>query len=365
MSSQLPAPTAFPAPGRFEVAQRVTLLCSVPDAQIRYTLDGSQPGPASPQFDPDRLIFLDAPYEGEHASALTATIRAAVFVEGKAASPTAELTYTIARRDKNAYRIEPVAPDVWMIRDWDDDKFYLVKGKTKALLIDAGGGSGSVRPQVEALVSGLPIELAITHAHPDHIAQIAAFQADCPVWMNHKDLPMVERFNKGMGYGVDMAKLRELREGFVFDLGGRMLRVYEVPGHTPGHTVLLDEANGQLFSGDAVGNNRPTIVDALWMQHPGMSPIDEYLETLKSFRARTKGKFTAIYNGHNDMPLLTEPYLDHLQEAAQKLVDQGVAVLTPSLRPEGVWWITAGDRLSDPTWAAINVNRETFLSSMR
>ena len=35
----------------------------------------------------------------------------------------------------------------------------------------------------------------------------------------------------------------------------------------------------------------------------------------------------------------------------------------PSSRPKGVWQIIAGDRLTDPNWAAINVSRETCLSA--
>ena len=364
-SNQLPIPTAFPAPGRFEVAQRVTLLCADPDAQIHYTLDRSQPTLVSPQFNPYELIFLDAPYQGVHASSIEVTIRAAAFKEDLAVSETVDFAYTIARRDLDAYEAEPVAPGVWMIRDWDDDKMYLVKGQTKALLIDTGGGGNGLRACVEPLAGGLPLEVAITHAHPDHVAQIAEFQVDCPIWMNRLDLPRVERFNQNMHFGIDTDRIQELLEGHVFDLGERVLRVYEVPGHTMGHTVLLDENNGLLFSGDAVGNNRRTIVDALWMQKEGQLPIDEYLEVLKAFRAKTKGKFTSIYNGHNDQPLDADSYLDHLQRAAQTLVDQGVSVLMPSLRPTGVWMVSSGDRLTDPNWAAINVNRETFLSSMR
>jgi len=38
--------------------------------------------------------------------------------------------------------------------------------------------------------------------------------------------------------------------------------VYEVPGHSAGHTVLFDEADGILLASDAVGSNRPTIPDS-------------------------------------------------------------------------------------------------------
>jgi len=40
-----------------------------------------------------------------------------------------------------------------------------------------------------------------------------------------------------------------------------------------------------------------------------------------------------------------------------------VDVLTPSPRPSGVWQVVSGDRLSDPNWAAINVNRDRCLTA--
>ena len=70
-----------------------------------------------------------------------------------------------------------------------------------------------------------------------------------------------------------------------------------------------------------------------------------------------------ICGGHGALYLEGEAYLDNLQEAAQQLVDQGVAVLVPSPRPAGAWKTVSGDRLSDPNWASINVNRDTCLTA--
>jgi glyoxylase-like metal-dependent hydrolase (beta-lactamase superfamily II) len=113
----------------------------------------------------------------------------------------------------------------------------------------------------------------------------------------------------------------DLREGAVFDPGDRTLRMYEVPGHSPGHSVLFDEANGILLASDAVGSNRPTITDSLWMQFPGMAPIDDFLSSLQVFRSKVAGKIVEIHGGHNDVPFSGETYLDNLQRAAQLLVD--------------------------------------------
>jgi hypothetical protein len=165
-----------------------------------------------------------------------------------------------------------------------------------------------------------------------------------------------------MRYQIDLDKIKDLHEGAVFDLGDRILRVYEVPGHSNGSDVLLDEENGILFSGDAIGSNRPTIVDALWMQRSEIM-LDEYLSTLQVFRAKICRKVKITLGGHNDTASIGETYLDRLQEAAQKLVDQGPGVLVPSPRPTGAWKVEEGDRLSDPNWASINVNPDKCLTT--
>lgn len=354
------APTAFPAAGRYGVTQMVTLLCATPGAAIHYTLDGSAPGPASPVFDPELLISTVGP--DSDAGPSMHHLRAVAIRAGRQ-SAEASFHYQIDRRAKDAYLAEETAAGVWTIRDYDDDKMYLLAGTRKALLIDAGMGTGDLRSLVEARTRGLPLEVVITHAHPDHLAALAQFQQDCPVYMHPADRPLLDVMNAQFGFGIDPGRIRDLGEGDVFDLGGRRLEVFEVPGHSPGSVVLLDKASGDLFAADAVGNNRPTIVDALWLQLPGMALIDEYLASLQGFRSRTAGLVKAIYTGHNDRPLGGDRYLDQLERAAQKLVDLGVDALTPAARPAGAWQVSSGDRLTDPNWAAILVDRGRFLSA--
>jgi glyoxylase-like metal-dependent hydrolase (beta-lactamase superfamily II) len=353
-------PTAFPASGVYGVTQLVTLLCATPGATIHYTTDGSLPTSASPIFDPNRLIPT-ADHDGQEGQS-THLIRAVAVLAGRS-SEVAAFEYRIERRGRGEYVSYEAAPGVRTICDFDDDKMYLILGSQKALLVDAGLGNGDLRGYVESFAGGLPLEVVITHGHPDHIAKMGQFQQDRDVYMNLVDLPRVESFVERFHFDIDLARIKDLREGFVFDLGDRRFRVYEVPGHSLGSIVLLDEANGDLFAGDAVGSNRPTIVDALWMQMDGMLLIDQYLSSLQVFRAKTAGQVKAIYSGHNDRPLNGDAYLDQLERAVQLLVDRGVEVLTPSLRPTGVWQVAVGDRLTDPDWIAINVNRDKFLTA--
>jgi glyoxylase-like metal-dependent hydrolase (beta-lactamase superfamily II) len=360
---QASTPSAFPAPGAFGVTQLITLICATPGAAIHYTIDGSTPDRSSPTFDAYQLPVLEAINDGERGVSTTYTVKAFAISDHLAPSDVATFTYVIDRRAKDTYLTTEVSPGIHMIRDFDDTKMYLVIGSARALLVDAGLGTGNLRALVEGMIGDRSLDVVITHGHPDHIAAMGQFQDRYNVSMNHRDLPMVRGFVERLGYRIDMEQIDDLHEGAVFDLGDRTLKVYEVPGHSAGHIVLFDEASGILLASDAVGSNRPTITDSLWMQFPGMAPIDDYLSSLQVFRSKLAGKIVEIYGGHNDVPFSGETYLDNLQRAAQLLVDQGEEVLVPSLRPTDVWQVVVGDRLGDPNWAAINVSKGRCLSA--
>jgi glyoxylase-like metal-dependent hydrolase (beta-lactamase superfamily II) len=354
-------PTAFPAPGAYDRAPMITLLRDSPGAEIHYTTDGSLPTPASPSFDPYRLIPLEEFGKPVPEGKRTYVIRAIAQI-GDRTSEARTYTYEIEPRARDEYVSQELAPGIRVIHDFNNDKMYLLTGSQRALLIDAGMGSGDLRGYVESFIGDLPLDVFITHGHPDHIARIGEFQADCDVYMHLDDLPMVQRFVERLGFRIDLDKIKDARKGFVFDLGDRQLEAYHVPGHSKGCQVLLDKDHGILFSGDAIGSNDPTIVDALWLQMSD-DRVDEYLSTLQVFRSKVAGKIMRIYGGHGAPYLWGEAYLDHLEEAAQRLVDQGVKVLTPAPRPSGAWQTVSGDRLSDPNWAAINVNRDKCLTT--
>jgi len=356
---QAAMPTAFPDSGTFAVTERITLLTATPGATIHYTTDGSLPTETSPVFDPYVLPVIEA---GDEAGSSHYSLRAVALKPGLAASAPAMFHYTIERRGRDQYLAKELEPGLYMLLDFDDTKMYVVVGRERALLVDAGLGGGDLRGFVENLIGGLPLEVVITHGHPDHIACVRQFQCRYPVYMHHADLPLVHNFNERMHYDIDPAQLIDLREGAVFDLGGYAFQVFEVPGHSAGSVVLFDEARGLLLAGDAVGSNRPTITDSLWMQFPGMAKIDTYLSTLHGFRPKVAGRLRVTYGGHNDAPIYGEQYLDNLQQAAQTLVDQGDAALVPSLRPTDMWQVVVGDRLTDPNWAAINVAKGACLT---
>jgi glyoxylase-like metal-dependent hydrolase (beta-lactamase superfamily II) len=359
---KLSPPTVFPAPGSYPTTESITLLDDDPQATIHYTLDGSMPTSKSTVYDPKQLLFLGGIYDGNRGLKAGYTIRAVAMAEGHTSSEVANFQFVIDRRDHTTYVSEEILPGVRMIRDSDNDKMFLVKGAKEYALIDSGMGQGALREYVSQFTGGLPIEVIFTHNHGDHIGQADEFARESVELIGEPDLAGLKKLLKDRGIPDDVIAKNVVaaHDGDRVDLGDRSLAIYTAPGHTPGSLVVFDEQTGNLFTGDSFGSNSPTIPDALWMQW-SRTPLDRYLAVVKSCRANFRGKVKYMMTGHNDHPLAGEKYLDNLELALQSLMDKGDAVLVPSYRPAGVEQVVIGDRLHDPDWVAININKETYL----
>jgi hydroxyacylglutathione hydrolase len=209
------------------------------------------------------------------------------------------------------YKATRVADKVWRIDDHGNDNLYLIEGTKQALLVDTGLGASKLGEFVKTLTT-LPIVVVNTHGHGDHAggnnffptvyAHPAEFDAIRAMNNPQGRRNAAERFAKSTP-GVDImspeeqgrlaatpATLLPLKDGQIFDLGGRTLEVIEQPGHTPGEVVLLDKANRLVFGGD----NNNTLV---WLWMPNSRPLDVYLTSLKTLKQRS-ADFDTILPGH-------------------------------------------------------------------
>lgn len=358
---RLQAPTAFPPSGTFPTTESVTLLDSDPGATIHYTLDGSVPTAASPVFDRWRLIFLAGLYDGNRGLKTHYTIRALAMENGHAPSAVSRFDYRIDRRNRTAYVSENIVPGVRMIRDSDNDKMFLLNGTKESVLIDSGMGRGNLAAYVAKYTGGGPLAVIFTHNHGDHIGQADQFVRDSVEYIGAQDRQGLVRFlrSRGIPPAAIATHVVAMHDGERLDIGDRALIIYAVAGHTPGSIVIFDPKTAVLFSGDAFGSNSPTIPDAAWMQFDP-NPLDGYLAGIKRVRAELGGRVRYILTGHNDRPLIGWTYVDNLERAVQLLLDRGDAALVPSYRPPGLFQVIVGDRLHDPNWVAINVNRDRY-----
>lgn len=162
---------------------------------------------------------------------------------------------------------QPLGRGIWRLsesallpeeRSW----FYLVEGTARTCLIDGGWGLGPA-PQAALAIA--------THSHFDHIGHLGAVAlrlghvAEAAVFADPtpaatQALPFLLGRRVLPGGCLDMDSFAQgpcpltetVTQGDSIDLGGRCLRVFHTPGHSPGSISLLDSRTGTLFSGDVL-----------------------------------------------------------------------------------------------------------------
>ena len=147
---------------------------------------------------------------------------------------------------------------------------YLVRGSERSCLDDAGPrvdpatSPGPVVRALERLRLFPPDLVVLTHAHHDHAQGVPALRRAAArhgrpieVLASRRAIPLLEDagYNRLVSAGAleGISEVTPVGEGDRLDLGGVSLRVLEVPGHCAEHVALIDETNGNLFAGDAIG----------------------------------------------------------------------------------------------------------------
>ncbi len=129
-------------------------------------------------------------------------------------------------------------------------------------VIDPGGDVSKIEAAIRK--AGVKVEkIVITHGHVDHAAgaKLLAERLGVPIEGPHKDdqflLDELPRIGPQIGIAEARAFTPEryLDEGDTVTIGGMSFDVCHVPGHTPGHVVLVSKENGFAFVGDTVFQN--------------------------------------------------------------------------------------------------------------
>lgn len=220
------------------------------------------------------------------------------------------------------HSIEQIGPATYRIDEKGICNAYLLIGKDKALLIDSGDGVGNIRETVETLTK-LPLTIALTHRHCDHAGGRNWF----PSYSFHKNdnhfiyaLESSEFATKKLA-GMSGKSVTITKKPFhskkvlfddttVFDLGERTIKVMNIPGHTKGSVVFIDEKEKLMFTGDEVNY-------WLWLQLPGCTNVRTWLPNAKKIHALMDTY--AAYCGHNN-GLLTKEMVDELIKNGEEIV---------------------------------------------
>jgi hydroxyacylglutathione hydrolase len=212
-----------------------------------------------------------------------------------------------ATADDTWFRSSLVAENIWCIDDNGTDNIYLVAGKKKAMLIDTGIGRSDLAKYVKTLTK-LPLFVVNTHGHPDHSGGNNSFKT---IYAHPADHDAIRRLN---AFGT-RSLLEALKDGDLFDLGGRTIEVIETPGHTPGSVCFIDKEHRIAFTGD-------TSNMIVWLFLRESLPLEKYLASLKKLNSRAK-EFDIIMPGHGGQ--IDTPFLEELIACTENILNGGCA----------------------------------------
>jgi hydroxyacylglutathione hydrolase len=156
--------------------------------------------------------------------------------------------------------------DLYIIRQsgcshYEKPFLYLLFGNDKAILFDTGAGKTNVARHVLEVRDrwlkrkgreSIPLIVAHTHGHSDHIAGDAQFQ----------NLPGVTFVAGTVESQKQFFGISNWPEQFVtYDLGGRVLDIFPIPGHEQAAIAIYDRQTGVFLSGDNLYPGRLYVSD--------------------------------------------------------------------------------------------------------
>lgn len=208
-------------------------------------------------------------------------------------------------------QVQSLDRDTFVIRQSVKTNFeapflYLIFGHDKVLLVDTGAEGGRIRPVVDRLVkdwlaarhrTSIPLVVAHSHSHGDHIAGDAAFRDRPDTTVIGLKPADVAGFFGIANWPNEIAR---------FDLGGRVLDIVPTPGHQAASIMIYDPRLKILLSGDVLYPGR------LYVPVNFMPDERASIDRLAAFAATHRIK--AVLGAHIEMT--RTPGRDYPHEAA-------------------------------------------------
>jgi len=222
-----------------------------------------------------------------------------------------------------SYLIRKIGDGIFQINDpgdkstkgggWGVD-MYLVCGTKKALMIDLGNNyitgyeKDLIKPRrnaakellsvIDGLAGKLPLEIAVTHMHPDHDGMTGAFlDRKVTFWAGvGEDLNALKT-----QHNLDTAIYKVFTHGKKsFDLGnGRIIETFLVRGHSNGGTVYLIKKDMLVFSGDALGSGFGQAFPTIEKLKQVAADSQKLVEYLKANYTPYERYGLRVYTGHS------------------------------------------------------------------
>lgn len=254
---------------------------------------------------------------------------------------------------------------------------YLVVDDGFAALVDAGSGFGDSNQQLDAGLQairqehGEPIDwpdlthLLITHAHIDHFGGLhfVRERTHAPLGVHEMDRKVLIRYEERVAvtaqrlaaylreagatpeeqedlmqlYLLNKQLFRSIPVDFTYESSGMQigqLRLLHVPGHTPGHVVLLlDEV---MLSGDHILERiSPHLAPEHLTLHTGLTHYLDSLERLRPYASKVE----LVLGGHEAVFTDLARRIDEIRRLYEQRLEQ---TLELTRRPATIAQLAAG-----------------------
>jgi glyoxylase-like metal-dependent hydrolase (beta-lactamase superfamily II) len=155
------------------------------------------------------------------------------------------------------FQVHAYNEDFYILRqaactNYEKPFLYLLFGTARALLLDTGAGNADVAGAVTGAIDrwlashnreSIHLIAAHTHSDGDHIAGDAQFARRANTTLVGTSRADVAKF-----YGIE----RWPEQVVQYDLGGRVLDIFPIPGHEPASIAVYDRRTGILIVGDVL-----------------------------------------------------------------------------------------------------------------
>ena len=207
----------------------------------------------------------------------------------------------------------PIEDGSFFFRHYPPNSYLLTHGE--GALIDTGtGDDDSVSNRLNQLKDlGSPDfrYIILTHPHVDHLGGAEALQklTGARVLIHRDDADTAnEEFENTRIDDI-------LNDGDVIDLGGLELEMIHTPGHTHGHTCVLNRTDRSLFTGDHILGTGTTAVS------PDRGDMAKYIDSLRKLQPLD---VSVLYPGHgspvNQPHAKFKELLDHRLEREKQVL---------------------------------------------
>jgi hydroxyacylglutathione hydrolase len=168
-----------------------------------------------------------------------------------------------------------------MCTNFEGPFMYLLFGSDKVMLLDTGAGGIPIAATVNEIISrwllqegkvSIDLIVAHTHSHGDHVQGDGQFAGQANTTVVGLSPVAVATF-------FDIAPWPTEQE--TYDLGGRVLDVFAIPGHQAASIALYDRNSGLVLTGDSLYPGYIFLSSANWNTYrASISRLRDFLETV-------------------------------------------------------------------------------------